>query len=242
MRIVGVIPARMESKRFPGKPLAKLGGKEMILHVLERAGEFGGFERLLVATDSVDIRECVERAGGEVYFSDKPFRNGSERVAAAIENIDTDLVANIQGDEVMVDADLISATVTLLERNPEFVVATAAFPLGQEDDAADPNLVKVTFDRDTRQAQMFSRKPIKLGRDYFGHIGVYTYRRDFLLKYRELEQSVGELEESLEQLRIVEAGYPIGVAVVPTARISINTAADLARAEETMMRQEGAKQ
>jgi len=239
MKIVCVIPARMESKRFPGKPLAKLGGKEIILRVLERAREFDGFARLLVATDSKEIKAIVEGAGGDVYFSDKPFRNGSERVAAAIEDSDCEIALNIQGDEVMVDAELIGTIIELLKSDATLVASTAAFPLGAADDERDENLVKVLFDNDSRRALKFSRKPIENSNkpSAYGHIGIYAYRKDFLLKYRELEQSEGELEESLEQLRILEAGYPIGVAVVPTSRIAINTAADLARAEELISKQ-----
>jgi 3-deoxy-manno-octulosonate cytidylyltransferase (CMP-KDO synthetase) len=233
----------MESKRFPGKPLAKLGGKEIILHVLDKADEYDGFDRLLVATDSREIKDLVGERGGDVYYSDQPFRNGSERVAAAIEDIDCDVAVNIQGDEVMVDSLLIGAIIDLLRRDESLVVATAAFPLGADDDERDENLVKVAFDKASGRAHRFSRKPIEDGNEpvAYGHIGVYAYRKDFLLKYRELEESEGELEESLEQLRILDAGYAIGVAVVPTSRIAINSKADLIRAEEIILRQQGAK-
>jgi 3-deoxy-manno-octulosonate cytidylyltransferase (CMP-KDO synthetase) len=242
VKIVGVIPVRLESKRFPRKPLAKLAGKEIVLRVLERTGEYEGFDRLLVATDSEEIRDLIERHGGDVYFSKQPFRNGSERVAAAVEDVDCDVAVNIQGDEVMVDAELIAAIIELLKRDDSLVASTAAFPLSDSDDERDENLVKVAFDRASGRARKFSRKPIK-NKDEpsaYGHIGVYAYRRDFLQKYRELKQSEGELEESLEQLRILDAGFPLGVVVVPTPRIAINTPADLSRAEEIVAR-EGAR-
>lgn len=243
MRIVGVIPARMESKRFPGKPLVKLGGEQIILRVYKRAHEYTSFRRILVATDSEEIRELIESFGGEVFFSDDRFKNGSERVAAAIEDIECDVAVNIQGDEVMVDSDLIETVIELLKRDDKIVASTAAFPLGSEDDVRDENLVKVVFDKASKHARTFSRKPIedKAEPIAYGHIGIYAYRKDFLLKYRELEQSEGELEESLEQLRILEAGHAIGVAVVPTPRIAINTSADVARVEEILQRQQGAQ-
>lgn len=237
MIICGVIPVRLDSSRFPGKALAKLAGKEIILHVWERARRYPRFERLIVATDSEHIAKLIERQGGEVWFSTKAFRNGSERVAAAVEDIRCDVCVNIQGDEVMIDSPTIEATVVLLEKDKSLQVATAAYRLDSTCDPHNRNLVKVTVD-DGGGAKAFSRTVINEsggeGCVNFGHIGIYAYRRDFLLRYPELTQTSGEIEHSLEQLRILESGIPIGVKVVDKPLLSINTPEDLKTAERIL--------
>jgi 3-deoxy-manno-octulosonate cytidylyltransferase (CMP-KDO synthetase) len=235
MNVCGVIPVRLDSKRFPGKALAKFRGKEIILHVWERARQYEGFVRLLVATDNQQIKDLIEAAGGEVYFSNDRFRNGSERVAAAAAGLDCDICVNVQGDEVFITPKALDATVRLLTARTEFQVTTAVFPLGNTIDAADPNLVKAVLTGDG-EVSRFSRQVITddgntADPENFGHVGIYAFRHDFLLRYPGLEQTDSEREQSLEQLRILDHGYRIGAVVLEEPLLAINTAADLERAE-----------
>jgi 3-deoxy-manno-octulosonate cytidylyltransferase (CMP-KDO synthetase) len=244
LRICGVIPVRLGSSRFPGKGLAKLKGKELILHTLEGARQYSEFQRLIVATDDRAIEELVTANGGEVFYSDKPFRNGSERCAAAIANIDCDICVNIQGDEVFVNGVTIGRTVRILEWNPELPVATAVFSIADPTELADPNLVKVALDEND-QAIKFSRLPIAGNGDTalvnYGHVGIYAYKKDFLKMYAVLSPTAGEIAESLEQLRILESGFLIGVAHLDTPVMSINTPEDLLAASKILSEERGVR-
>lgn len=241
MRIVGVIPARFGSKRLPGKALMKVAGTEMVLYVFRRARRYQRFDRLLVATDDHQIRRLIQADGGHVFYSKEPFRNGSERCAAAIANIDCDSIVNVQGDEVMIEPEHIDAAVRLLEADPTLPMATVAFPLtGGLIDHKDRNLVKVTVDVAGR-ARDFSRQPINLkGEEIrsYGHAGIYVYRREFLLKYAHLPPTPREQAESLEQLRVLESGFPIGVAIIDEILLSVNSPEDLKIANQ-LLRDEG---
>lgn len=243
-KICGVIPVRSGSSRFPEKGLAILNGKEIVLHVFERARTYLRFARLIVATDDRRIKDLIESHGGEVFFSPDPYRNGSERAAAAIANSDCDICVDIQGDEVFITSEIIDRTVAVLENNTSLPVATAAFPIIGESEVLDRNLVKVTVDESGR-AIIFSRKPITNNGDVvlknFGHAGIYAYRREFLLKYTTLPQTPGEIAESLEQLRILESGYQMGVAFLDRPLISINTPDDLILASKALSAERGEK-
>ena len=238
MTCCGVIPIRLDSSRFPGKGLAKLAGKEIILHVWERAKQYPGFSRLLVATDSAEIKALIESRGGEVYFSDQRFRNGSERVAAAAAGLDCDICVNVQGDEVFIAPEVLGAAVDLLAKRPQFEVTTAVFPIPEGIDPADPNLVKAVIHEDGTvygfSREMFTGTPQTEHPENFGHIGIYAFRKDFLLKYPTLPESDGERQESLEQLRILDHGYRIGAVVVDQPLLAINSPADLEAAEKKL--------
>lgn len=242
LRICGVIPVRSGSSRFPEKGLAKLNGKEIVLHVYERAKSYSRFTRLLVATDDHRIEELVSHHGGEVFFSEIPYRNGSERAAAAIADIDCEICVNVQGDEVFITPEAIDAVVTRLERELALPAATAAFPIVGQSDLEDRNLVKVAVDSQDH-AIIFSRNPIITSdgslRTDFGHAGIYAYRRDFLMKYATLPPTAGETQESLEQLRILESGYQIGVAFLDRPLLSINTPEDLELASKAFSNERG---
>ncbi|MFH2054362.1 MAG: 3-deoxy-manno-octulosonate cytidylyltransferase [bacterium] len=238
MTCCGVIPIRLDSKRFPGKGLAKLAGKEIILHTWERAKQYQGFSKLLVATDSAEIKNLIEARGGEVYFSDQRFRNGSERVAAACAALECEICVNVQGDEVFVTPESIAAAVELLEKRPEFAVTTAVFPIPADVDPADPNLVKAVLHEDGTvygfSRTIFSGTPSTEHPENYGHIGIYAFRKDFLLKYPTLPESDGERQESLEQLRVLEHGYRIGAVIVQQPLLAINSPADLEAAEKQL--------
>ena len=241
MKIVGIIPARLASSRFPGKALAKVNGKEMVLHVWERVRSFSRFDRVIVATDDEAIRLLIEKHGGEVFFSLEPYRNGSERCAAAVAAVDCDICVDIQGDEVTITPEQLERVVQVLEVNLTVDVATAAFPLLQKTDLDDRNLVKVAIDA-TGLAIDFSRQPIsKAGARLtnYGHAGIYAYRKKFLLKYTQLTQTPREIAESLEQLRILEHGHKIGVAIINKPLLSVNTPADLELANKVLSEERG---
>lgn len=244
MRVCGVIPVRLGSSRFPGKGLAKLNGKELVLHTLDGARQYAGFERLIVATDDRAIERLVVTHGGEVFFSEKPFRNGSERCAAAIASIDCDLCVNIQGDEVFIDGEAIGATVGVLRRNPHLSAATAVFPIADPHELDDRNLVKVALDESDR-AVAFSRRPITNSDGTacvnYGHAGIYAYRREFLMTYASLPPTAGEIAESLEQLRILESGFVMGAARLRRPLMSINTPEDLLAASKILSAERGVR-
>ncbi len=239
MKICGVIPIRLDSTRFPGKGLALLHGKEIILHVYDRAREYQRFSRLIVATDDLTIKRLIEERGGQVFFSDRSFRNGSERVAAAVADCDCDICINIQGDEVFVTPEMLEQAVQILETRPDVQVATLAFPIADRRLLADRNLVKVRLDGDG-MAGGFSRLPYTdiAPEENYGHIGIYAFRKPFLTTYASWEPTEDELSESLEQLRILGHEYKIGVAISARPALAINTASDLAAAEK-LLQQEG---
>jgi 3-deoxy-manno-octulosonate cytidylyltransferase (CMP-KDO synthetase) len=235
---------RLGSSRFPGKGLAKLAGKELILHTLAGARQYTDFQRLIVATDDRAIEELVTAQGGEVFYSEKPFRNGSERCAAAVANIDCDICVNIQGDEVFINNLIIGRTIRILEWNSELPVATAVFSIADPHELADRNVVKVALDENDR-AIKFSRQPITgnggVALVNYGHVGIYAYKKDFLTMYAVLSPTAGEIAESLEQLRILESGFPIGAARLDTPVMSINTPEDLLAASKILSQERGVR-
>jgi 3-deoxy-manno-octulosonate cytidylyltransferase (CMP-KDO synthetase) len=242
LKTIGVIPIRAGSSRFPGKGLAMINGKPMVLHVFQRAKQFAGFERLVVATDDLRIKELIEPEGGEVFFSTREYRNGSERVADAVSRIDCEFCVDIQGDEIFVTPGMIESTLEVLKHDPEVVASTAVFPISNEADLRDRNLVKAVLDKKSH-AIGFSRNPIpdpgNSVRNNWGHAGIYAYRKSFLMKYVALPPTKGEVEESLEQLRIVESGYKIGAVCLDRPVISINTPDDLIVASKVLKEEGG---
>lgn len=241
MKIVGVIPARLASSRFPGKALAPINGRPMILHVWERVRKYHRLGRLIVATDDDTIRELIAQSGGEVVLSSAPFRNGSERCAATVADIDCDICIDIQGDEITITPEQLERTVKVLENDASLKVATAGFPILQSEDLNDRNLVKVAIDP-SGYAIDFSRQPITISGqriNNYGHAGIYVYRKDFLISYAHLPQTPREIAESLEQLRILEYGHKIGVAIINKPLLSVNTPEDLVLANKLLSEERG---
>ncbi len=239
--MIGVIPARLASSRFPGKALAPVNGRPMILHVWERVRAYKRFERLIVATDDESIRKLIVQAGGEVVLSSEPFRNGSERCAATIADIDCDICIDIQGDEITITPEQLERAVTVLENDQSLQIATAGFPILQNEDLNDRNLVKVAVDP-SGYAIDFSRRPITISGkriNNYGHAGIYVYRKDFLINYARLPQTPREIAESLEQLRIIEHGHKIGVAIINKPLLSVNTPEDLVLANKLLSEERG---
>lgn len=226
-KVVCIIPARYESSRFPGKPLADLCGRPMILHVLERALASGVVERAAVATDDERIYEAVRRFGGEAILTAASHRSGTDRIAEAVGAFaltDDDIVVNVQGDQPLFEPSQIGEVTAPLFEDPTLPMATLVYRIVREEEITHPHAVKVVFDRN-HNALYFSRATVPFVRDkgiradYYKHHGIYAYRRDFLRVFTSLDEGVLERLEALEQLRALENGYRI--RVVETAQDSV---------------------
>jgi 3-deoxy-D-manno-octulosonate cytidylyltransferase len=239
MIIVGIVPARYASVRFPGKPLAPLAGKPMLLHVLDAAQAARTLSRVAVATDDERIAAAVRGAGGEAILTSPDAASGTDRLAEAARSIPADIYVNIQGDEPMMSPRNIDRVVEALLDSGKRTIATLAIPM-PAGEAADPNAVKVVVARDGR-ALYFSRAPIPFPRsgvpDYRKHLGLYAYRAAALAELAALPPSPLEKTESLEQLRWLEAGHEIWVAEAASDSIGVDTPEDLARVEEFLRKE-----
>lgn len=233
-----VIPARLESSRLARKMLLAETGKPLIQHTYESALTAARPAAVCVATDHADIVAAVERFGGKVRLTDPHAASGTDRVAeVARDQPDVDIFVNVQGDEPEISANAIDLAVELLENDPNAVMSTLATPLREAAKLRDAACVKVVCDERGR-ALYFSRSPIPAVRDwddrllerdpplFLQHIGLYAYRREFLLKLATLPRSPLEIAESLEQLRVLSAGYSIQVGQVDEPAAGIDTAAD----------------
>jgi 3-deoxy-manno-octulosonate cytidylyltransferase (CMP-KDO synthetase) len=239
MKIVGIIPSRYASVRFPGKPLAPLRGKAMVLHVLEAATEASRLDQAIVATDDERIAAAVRAIGGEVLLTSSAAASGTDRLAEAARSIPADVYVNVQGDEpVMSPANIDRAVETLLADSVRKIASLAiALPADQ---ANDPNIVKVAVAADGR-ALYFSRAAIPYPRGdearYRKHLGIYAYRAATLAEIAALPPSPLERIESLEQLRWLEAGLEIWIGEAVSDSIGVDTPEDLARAEDWLRKE-----
>lgn len=239
-----VIPARYASSRLPGKPLVDIGGRPMVLHVLERALQAGA-ESVVVATDDARVLQAVEAAGHQALMTSPDHQSGTERLVEVAETLDWPddiLVVNVQGDEPLIDPVLIREAARQLVLHDDAVMATLAHPIHDHADFVNPNVVKVIAD-EAGYALYFSRAPIPWPRDAFAsqqpmphefgalrHIGLYAYRVGFLRTYASLASSPLERCEMLEQLRVLWYGHRISLGVTPIAPApGVDTPEDLAR-------------
>jgi len=224
-----IIPARYASARFAGKVLADRTGKPLIQHVHERAARASLVDRVIVATDDERIVDAVAAFGGEAVMTSPDHANGTSRIAEVARSLDDEIIVNVQADEPEIEPDLIDLAIRALAGRAEVPMATLASPFARGEDPADPNIVKVVVDEAGR-ALYFSRALIPHHRDGTGtrpplkHVGLYVYRRDFLLTYVTLPPTPLEQAERLEQLRVLEHGYPIAVAVAEVPHHGIDTA------------------
>jgi len=232
MRVAGIIPARYASTRLPGKPLIEIGGRPMIEWVYERARQARSLERVIIATDDARIAARVAAFGGEAVMTCPAHRSGTDRLAEVAAGLQAEVIVNIQGDEPLIDPALIDAVVApFAEEAVE--MTTVATPLRSREETADPSVVKVVVDR-RGYALYFSRLPIPSSRDggpveRLKHIGMYAYRRSFLLAYARMAPTPLELAESLEQLRALENGVRIRVIRTEHDAIGVDTPEDLER-------------
>ena len=240
MKFIGIIPARYASTRFPGKPLAMLGGRTVIQRVYEQVSS--ALDEAYVATDDERILQAVRQFGGRAVMTRADHRSGTDRIeeAAQLIRTDADVVINVQGDEPFIQRSQLE-TVKALFADPEAQICTLGKPFESIDAVMNPNSPKIVCDV-RGYALYFSRSPIPYvrGRDqqewlqafpYLKHIGLYAYRREVLREITRLPQSPLELAESLEQLRWLQHGYRIRVGLTDVETIGIDTPADLTRAE-----------
>ena len=243
MKTLVIIPARYASTRLPGKsirPEIKTAtGKYLIEHVYDQARRARNVDGVIVATDSPQIFDAVRSFGGKVEMTSERHQSGTDRIAEVASKIPCDAVVNVQGDEPEIHPEVIEQTVALLASDPQAAMSTMANPIEDETELLSPNAVKVVVDR-SGYALYFSRYTIPYVRDKSGrpsvrdfrflkHVGIYGYRRDFLLTYASLPPSALEKAERLEQLRALENGYRIKVGITPHRSIGIDTFEDMNR-------------
>jgi len=231
-RILGVIPARYASTRFPGKALATLGGKTMLQHVWERASQARYLTKVVIATDDERIAREARRFGAEVRLTLAAHVSGTDRVAEVASADAASIIVNIQGDEPLIDPGAIDSAVLAIDGEDGIQMATLKRRIEDPADITNPNVVKVVT-ACNGNAIYFSRCPIPYDRGgqgvYYKHIGLYVYRRDFLLSYSDLPVGPLETAEKLEQLRALENGHAIRVAETDYESLGVDTPGDLER-------------
>jgi 3-deoxy-manno-octulosonate cytidylyltransferase (CMP-KDO synthetase) len=244
MKTAVIIPARYASSRLPAKPLLRETGKFLIQHVYERACESNA-DTVIVATDDIRIADAVKSFGGNVVMTRDDHPSGTDRVAEVAANLDAELIVNVQGDEPMIEPATLDTLASLLLNDRDAEMATLAVPIASMEQWRDPNCVKVVCDKQGR-ALYFSRSPIPYVRDgqpnfstggFLQHLGIYAYRRKFLLKLATLPPEPIEETEKLEQLRVLALGYRIQVGVVALAHRGVDTPADYQRFVENYRKQ-----
>ena len=244
-RVVGIIPARWQSSRFPGKPLVEILGKSLIQRTYENAAQCKSLDSLVVATDDVRIFEHVQSFGAEVCMTSPACATGTDRSWEVIEASypEADIIVNIQGDEPCLDPEVIELLVTQLQQNPDAAMTTPVSPIIDRHQALMPNVVKCVFDRNGR-ALYFSRSPIPFAQapdqtpSYYRHIGVYCFRRDALKRYVMLKKTPLQECEDLEQLKMLENGLPIHVCMVDDQAAGVDTLDDLKLVEKLLWQKE----
>ena len=232
MKTICVIPARYASTRLPGKPLREIQGKPMIVRVFERASKAEKIESAVVATDDERILEAVEKFNGRAVLTRKDHPTGTDRIAEVAQKFpDVDLIINVQGDEPLIEPSLIDQLATQFEDDPDLQMATVATKMNSIDEMKNPNNVKVVMDQNSN-ALYFSRSMIPFPRvenfsEVYKHIGIYAYRRGFLLEFAKMKPTPLEKTESLEQLRALENGYKIRVIKSNDRFVGVDTEEDL---------------
>jgi 3-deoxy-manno-octulosonate cytidylyltransferase (CMP-KDO synthetase) len=245
MEVIAIIPARYGSTRLPGKPLLSLAGRPLILHVLDRAKEIKSVNRVLVATDDDRIIKSVTEYGGEAIMTPIELSSGSDRVGWVAKSLSCEIVVNLQGDEPLIDTVAIDRAISVLQNDKSQMVATLGYPIKKENLWKNVNVVKVIAD-ENYQAIYFSRQPIPYFRDgkfkmlprLYQHLGVYIFRKNFLMEYLDWKPSMLEQAEKLEQLRILERGYDIKVIETDSPSFGVDTSEDLLRVEQ-LLKQKG---
>ncbi|MCB1315595.1 MAG: 3-deoxy-manno-octulosonate cytidylyltransferase [Leptospiraceae bacterium] len=231
-KVLGAIPARYDSTRFPGKPLARIGDKPMIQWVYEAARRCRVLDHIVVATDDERIRDAVTAFGGDVILTGDHHQSGTDRLSEVADfYAEHNVIVNIQGDEPGIEPELIEGVVRLKLDHPEWEMTTAARPFTDSEDPLQPDRVKVTLSKHGR-ALYFSRSLIPFPRNKtanpcYLHLGIYAYQRDFLMRFLTLPGSALEKTEQLEQLRVLENDYNIGVYVTDTSMQPVDTPDDL---------------
>lgn len=231
-KAAGIIPVRYGATRFPGKPLAAILDKPMIQWVYEGAKKSKLLKKIVIATDDARIVKAAEEFGAEAVLTSAEHDSGTERVAEAAAQLDAEIIVNIQGDEPLVDGEMLDALVIALD-DPSVPMATLMARVTDMTLLQNSHVVKVVTDKN-RFALYFSRSPLPFqASDYFfQHIGIYGYRKDFLMNFHRLPVSRLERTEKLEQLRVLENGLPIQMIEIPKPTLSVDTPQDIIKVEK----------
>ncbi len=236
MKFLGVIPARYGSTRFQGKPLELIDGKPMIEWVYKRS-LLSKLDKVVVATDHESIKKVVEDFGGEVIMTSENHETGTDRIAEVANHYkDYEVIINVQGDEPLINPDMIDSLIKPFVEDKKLQMATLKYKLDDLEEIDNPNNVKVICDKDDF-AIYFSRCPIPFRRNlnmdvYYKHVGVYGYKRDFVIAYAKMPQTPIEKSESLEQLRVLENGYKIKVVETDHKILGVDTVEDLKKVND----------
>jgi len=242
VKVLVVIPARYGSTRFPAKVVASDTGKFLVQHTYERALCAKSVDDVLVATDDKRVLDACESFGGRCVMTSPDHQSGTDRIAEAAKDIDAEIIVNLQADEPEIDPQNIDSLIELLDGDKQAVMATLVAGFDDQTQVADPNVVKAIVDTSGR-AIYFSRSPIPYDRDsagvgdvgmYLRHLGIYAYRKDFLLEITKRKQTPLELAEKLEQLRVIENGFSIITGIVKQAWTGIDTPEQYAEFVERM--------
>ena len=239
IKTAAVIPARYASKRFPGKALAEILGKAMIVRVYKAVAECELIDEVYVATDDLRIKDRVEKTGGRVIMTSAEHQSGTDRIAEAAAEIEAELIVNVQGDEPLIRAKSIARALKPFAEEEHLKMSTLKTGITAAE-AENPDLVKVITDKND-YALYFSRSKIPYYREaaaedqnYYQHIGLYVYRRDFLLQYAQMERTPLEKAESLEQLRALENGFKIKVLETEASLVGVDRREDIQRVEKVL--------
>ncbi len=247
MKITAVIPARYASTRFPGKALAEIDGRPMIQHVYQRTAQSKLVGRVIVATDDSRIADAVRSIGGEAVMTSTVHETGTDRLAEVAAGLDSDIIVNVQGDEPLIDPAIIDLALQPFLEEADLRMGTVKTRIKCLHDFLSPNVVKVVTDN-RGDALYFSRSPLPFFRDKwkdlkdesfccgkllcYKHVGLYVYRRDFLLKFAAMPATFLEISEKLEQLRAIENGVKIRVVETDFESIGVDTPDDLLKVQE----------
>ena len=231
---IGVVPARLASKRLPKKILANLDGKPMVVHTMERVLKAQRLDKVILAIDSEETLDALKDFDFDMVMTSKDHYSGTDRVAEVVKKIeDAEVIINIQGDEPLIDANIIDALVDLFEEK-DVKMGTAISTKLTADDLLDPNVVKAIIDQDKNVID-FKRNifDLEIG-GLYRHIGIYGFRRNTLFQFSMLEQSPRELEKKLEQMRALDNGLPIRAAITGFESFAVDTQSDLNKVAEIM--------
>lgn len=246
MKIVAVIPARWQSTRLKEKVLADINGKSMLQHVWERVKKAHEVDEVIVACDKEKVMKAAEAFGAKCMFTSPEHASGTDRLSEVAGSVEADVYINVQADEPMINPLMIDQLAQVFEYEKNIMMATLIKRIDKKEEITDPNVVKVVVDR-KGFALYFSRSPIPYMRKdpdgsapggdipvggYYKHIGLYSYTKDFLFTYRNLPRSVLEMDEKLEQLRVLEHGYKIKTIETRSETIGVDTQEDLDRVRE----------
>jgi 3-deoxy-manno-octulosonate cytidylyltransferase (CMP-KDO synthetase) len=248
VKVLGIIPARFASTRFPGKPLSLIAGKSLIQRTYENALKCASFDQLVVATDDQRIFDHVKSFGGNVVMTPENCPTGTDRLVAVIQDNPAfskyTIILNVQGDEPCVESEVLEKVINLLVEDKTVQMATAVMHISSEEDALNKSVVKCVTDQQGF-ALYFSRTLIPCSREttfkkdfpYYKHLGIYGYRKDFLLLYATLAPTPLQQVEDLEQLKVLEHGYRIKTTLVKSQSIGVDTPEDIKKVEQLLCKQ-----